>query len=100
MALRVAMRLIRTVKLSLFALVVLSIGVIFSTRHEAQPNVAFGDFIRDVDAGKIEEITISGQQVSGIYRDDKTGFQTYIPATQADLASKLLAKGVKIYARR
>ena len=92
---------IRTVKLSLFALVVLSMGVAIAvSNHEAQPNLAFSDFIRDVDAGKIEEITISGQRVSGIYRDDKTGFQTYIPATQADLASKLLAKGVKIYARR
>ena len=91
---------IRTVKISLFAVVVLSIGVIVSSRHEVQPSIAFGDFMRDVDAGKIEEITISGQRVSGIYRDDKTGFQTYIPATQADLASKLLARGVKIYARR
>jgi len=95
---------IRTVRLSLFALVVLSIGVAIrvrvSGRHEAQPTVAFGNFIRDVDAGKIEEITISGQRISGIYRDDKRGFQTYVPATQADLASTLLAKGVKIYARR
>ena len=91
---------IRTVKISLFAVVVLSIGVIVSSRHEVQPSIAFGDFMRDVDAGKIGEITISGQRVSGTYREDKTGFQTYVPADQRDLAQKLLAKDVKIFARR
>jgi cell division protease FtsH len=95
---------VRAVKLSLFALVVLSIGIAigvsFSSRHKAQPNVAFGDFIRDVDAGKIEEVTISGQMVSGIYRDNGTGFYVYVPADQADLVSKLLHGGVRVFARR
>jgi cell division protease FtsH len=101
---RVAMRLdMRSVKLGVFALVFLFIGVAigasFSTRHEAQPNITFGDFIRDVDAGKVVEITISGQQVSGVYRD-KTGFQTYIPPGTDNLGDKLFANGVKVTARR
>ena len=95
---------VRTVKLGLFALAVLSIGVAIgvslSTRHEAQPNIAFSDFIREAEAGKVEEVTISGRLVAGTYRDHQTGFHTYVPAQEADLASRLLAKGVKVYARR
>ena len=94
---------IRSVRPGLFALVVLfigvAIGVSYSTRDEAPQNIAFSDFVRDVDAGKIKEITISGQLVSGIYRD-KTGFDTHLPAQTDGLVQKLLANGVKVVARR
>jgi hypothetical protein len=93
----------RRVRLGLFALVFLSIGVAIgasvSTLYQAPPNITFGEFIRDVDAGKVVEITVSGQKVSGIYRDE-TGFRTYLPAQTDGLVQELLDKGVRVVARR
>ena len=91
----------RTAKLGLLALLVLSIGVAigvnFSTRFETPLKaVPFRDFMRDVEAGKIEDVTISGQEVSGIYRADKTTFHTYAPAQYEGLANKLDAQGILI----
>ena len=91
----------RTAKLCLFALFVLSIGVAigvkFPTRFETSSKaVPFRDFMRDVEAGKIERVTVAGQKVSGIYRADKETFHTYAPAQYEGLASKLDAQGILI----
>jgi cell division protease FtsH len=58
--------------------------------------VSFSDFMRDVEAGKIEKVTITGQEVSGIYRADKETFHTYAPAQYEGLADGLDAKGILI----
>ena len=50
----------------------------------------------DVEAGKIEEVTITGQKVSGIYRADKETFHTYAPVLYEGLADKLDAQGILI----
>jgi hypothetical protein len=50
----------------------------------------------DVEAGKIEKVTITGQKLSGIYRADKETFHTYAPAQYAGLADKLDAQGILI----
>jgi cell division protease FtsH len=92
----------RTSKLALYTLVVLSIGVAigvsnFSPRVETPSKaVAFRDFMRDVDAGKIERVTITGQKVSGIYRAGRETFQTYAPAQYDGLANRLDGKGILI----
>ena len=91
----------RTAKLGLFALFVLSLGVAiglnYPTRFETPSKaVPFRDFMRDVEAGKIEDVTITGQEVSGVYRADKETFHTYAPAQYEGLANKLDAKGILI----
>ena len=58
--------------------------------------MAFTDFMRDVEAGKIEAVTITGQRVSGIYRADRETFHTYAPAQYEGLADTLSAKGILI----
>jgi TonB family protein len=58
--------------------------------------VRFSDFMRDVEAGKIETVTITGQKVSGVYRADKETFHTYAPAEYEGLASELDAQGILI----
>ena len=92
----------RTAKLALYTLFVLSIGVVigvskFSTRFETPSKaVPFHDFMRDVEAGKIENVTITGQEVSGIYRAGNETFHTYAPAQYDGLANKRDAKGILI----
>ena len=53
----------------------------------------------DVDAGKVEKVTIVGQDVTGIYRADKEAFHTYAPAQYDGLANKLYEKGISINAK-
>jgi cell division protease FtsH len=92
----------RTAKLDLFILLLLAIGVAieawnFSTRFETPSKVvAFRDFMRDVDAGQIEQVTITGQKVSGIYRADNATFHTYAPAQSEGWSNKLDAQGIPI----
>ena len=86
------------------ALLSLSAGLViglnlsdFPTRFVTQSKaVPFRDFMRDVDAGRIEHVTIAGQQVSGIYRADKEAFHTYAPAHYKGLATKLDEAGILI----
>ena len=58
--------------------------------------MTFRDFMRDVDAGKIADVTITGQEVSGIYRVNKQTFHTYAPAQYESLANELDAKGILV----
>lgn len=71
--------------------------LVFPVRFEPQSKaVPFRDFMRDVDAGRIEQVTIAGQQVSGIYRAEKEAFHTYAPAQYKGLATKLDEAGILI----
>ena len=82
-------------------LVIVAVGVWnFSTKFQTQSKaVPFSDFMRDVEAQKIEKVTITGQEVSGIYRADKELFHTYAPAQYEGLANKLDAQGILITAK-
>jgi hypothetical protein len=46
----------------------------YGTTHERP--VAFSDFMADVDSGKVEQVTIAGHELAGIYRTDKERFRT------------------------
>ena len=83
-------------------LVVVAVGVWnFSTKFETPSKlVAFSDFMRDVEAGKIEKVTITGQEISGIFKADKETFHTYAPAQYEGLANKLDRTGHPDYRQR
>jgi len=93
-----------TLKSLLFwmVLVVVAVGVWnFSTKFQTQSKqVPFSDFMRDVEAGRIEKVTITGQEISGIFKaDDKETFHTYAPGQYEGLANKLDAQGILITAK-
>ena len=94
---------LKTARLTLAALFIASVGVAvallnFSARFHSKP-VSFPDFMRDVVAGRIGEVTIAGQRVSGIYRGDREGFHTYAPPHYANLARDLNAQGILVIRR-
>ena len=62
-------------------LVVVAVGVWnFSNRFQSpSKTVPFSDFMTDVEDGKVEKVTITGQEIRGIYRADKETFHTYAP---------------------
>jgi cell division protease FtsH len=82
-------------------LVVVAVGVWnFSTKFQTQSKtVPFSDFMRDVEAGRIEKVTITGQEISGIFKADKENFHTYVPSQYEGLANKLDAQGILIVAK-
>ena len=82
-------------------LVVVALGVWnFSSKFQSPSKlVAFSDFMTDVEASKIEKVTITGQDINGIYRADKETFHTYAPNQYEGLANQLIAKGILVTAK-
>jgi cell division protease FtsH len=82
-------------------LVVVAVAVWnFSTRFQTQSkSVPFSEFMTDVEAGKVEKVAITGQEINGSYRADKETFHTYAPAQYEGLANKLIEKGILVTAK-
>ncbi len=69
----------------------------FSQPQLPQEEVAFSDFIKAVEEGKVEEVTIQGNNIKGKFTD-KREFKTFTP-NDPTLIPLLREKGVKIVAR-
>ena len=62
-----------------------------------QSQLAFSDFLNEVEAGRVTEVTIQGNNISGRLNDGKA-FGTYAP-NDPGLVGKLQSKGVRITAQ-
>ncbi len=60
-------------------------------------SVAYSDFMADAKAGRISDVTIKGQEVSGHYTSGGEGFKARIPANE-NVVDRLDGTGVKITA--
>jgi cell division protease FtsH len=91
-----------TLKRVLFWMVLVVVGVLvwnFSTTFQTHERpVAFSDFMADVDSGKVEQVTITGHEIAGIYRTDKESFWTYAPSQYEGLANQLIERGILVTA--
>jgi cell division protease FtsH len=92
-----------TLKSLVFWLVLVVVAVAvwnFSTRFQnREVPLPFSDFMAAVETGKVDKVTITGQEVTGIYRSDKETFRTYAPAQYDGLANKLIEKGISVNAK-
>ena len=68
---------------------------IFNQPLDNQSDVIFSEFMDQVESGKISEVTIQGDRVSGKYTDGSS-FQTMTPSKDQDLVRVLREKGVRI----
>ena len=68
---------------------------IFNQPLNNQSDVIFSEFMDQVESGKISEVTIQGDRVSGKYTDGSS-FQTMTPSKDQDLVRVLREKGVRI----
>ncbi len=66
-------------------------------QRAAGVDIAYSQFISEVDQGHVRSVVIAGQQIAGNYTDG-TSFQTYAPQDPA-LVQKLEDKGVTITAK-
>jgi cell division protease FtsH len=60
-------------------------------------NMAYSDFLNEVNAGHVRDVTIQGRIVTGQLGDGRS-FQTYTPEDPS-LVSKLTERGVRVVAR-
>ncbi|HSL24295.1 MAG TPA: ATP-dependent zinc metalloprotease FtsH [Vicinamibacterales bacterium] len=94
-----------TVKSLLFWMVLVVVGVLiwnFSTGFQGpdQP-MTFSDFIAKVDAGEVEEVTITGNEISGTLKVGVNNkFRTYAPPQYEGLGNKLLEKNIQVKAQK
>jgi len=86
-------------------MVLVVVGVLiwnFSTGFQGpdQP-MTFSDFIAKVDAGEVEEVTITGNEITGTLKVGvDTKFRTYAPPQYEGLGNKLLEKNVDVKAQK
>jgi cell division protease FtsH len=60
-----------------------------------EKEVNFSQFMSDVGAGNVHEVTLDGQQVKGKYRDG-SAFHSTVPANYPDMFKTLNDKGVSV----
>ena len=68
-----------------------------SKQDDASAELAFSDFLGEVESGQIRDVTIAGRQIQGHYADGRT-FSTYSPDDPA-LVDRLRAANVRISAK-
>src|SRR5690606_23151586 len=70
----------------------------FYTPTESARSLDYTEFIRAVNAGRVAQVTIVGEQEVQGRMVDGTEFTTYIPPNLTNLADDLIAKGVRVSA--
>jgi cell division protease FtsH len=91
-----------TLKSLLFWMVLVVVGVlIWNVSTKLQQNeqpVRFSDFMASAEAGKIQSVVITGQDVTGVTTDSES-FHTYAPEQYEGLVNKLIDRGVVVQAK-
>ena len=80
-------------------LLVLALVTLFQnpSQRAASQDVGYGQFLSEVDAGRVASVVISGPDIHGTLTDGRT-FQTYAP-NDPTLISRLSQKGVNFSAK-
>jgi cell division protease FtsH len=76
-------------------MILIALFNIFNQPLGSQSEVIFSEFMNQVEGGKITEVTIQGDLISGKYVDGSS-FQTMTPPKDQDLIRILREKGVRI----
>jgi cell division protease FtsH len=88
--------------LALWVIIALLLVVLFNlfqpgTTHTSATQVAYSDFIGEVNNGRVRDVVIQGRTVSGQLTDGRS-FQTYTPEDPS-LVGRLTDKGVRVIAK-
>ena len=88
------------IKTAVFWVVLICVAVLLWTvvrtgRAQPEKELDFTEFVGNIEAGKVKEVVVTGNEVSGKLKDDNSPFKTVIPANYPDIYSLLLEKGVR-----
>ncbi len=91
-----------TIRSLAFWMVLVVVGVLvwnFSTKYQASAKpLSFSEFMASVDAGQVERVTITGNDINGVTKTQEA-FRTYAPPQYEGLANKLIERNVVVTAR-
>ena len=91
-----------TLKSLVFWMALVVIGVLvwnLSTQFQAtHKSLTFTEFMASVDAGQIDRVTITGNEITGVDKGNEN-FRTYAPGQYEGLANRLLERNVILSAR-
>lgn len=77
-------------------IILISVFNNFGPRRDVDEKITYSSFINDVKQGNVRSVTITEQNVSGTYQNNKV-FETYLPMTQdPGLMQTMLDKGVVV----
>ncbi len=80
------------------SLVIVLVYHLFNQPKSSQETIIYSKFIATVNEGKVAEVTIQGDNITGKYKDGKTAFKTFAPKDNA-MITLLQEKGVQIAAK-
>src|SRR6202451_4714157 len=81
----------------IIVVVVLFWTVVHSTKSRPDAQLSYTQLMNDVNAGKIKSVTISGNDLHGVYKDDNQELRAVLPNVHQTLDDAMLAKGVDIH---
>lgn len=67
-----------------------------STPAPTARDIAYSDFVHEVDAGQVSQVSIQGSELKGVTTDDQR-FQTHLPE-DSTLIPNLVSKNVRVLA--
>jgi cell division protease FtsH len=85
---------------AVIAVLLIALFNLFQTPQQrgASREIAYSEFLSDVDNGRVKSVTIAGQRITGSYSDSSATFQTFSPGDPS-LVERLENRGVTINAR-
>ncbi|MBO6717567.1 MAG: ATP-dependent zinc metalloprotease FtsH [Rhizobiaceae bacterium] len=89
--------------LALWAIIAVLLIALFNLFQSPQQRgssreIAYSEFLQQLDNGRIQSVTITGDRITGTYSDSNVGFQTYSPG-DTTLVQRLEDRGVTINVR-
>ncbi len=80
----------------LVCLAVLLFAVVRSGQGPSEKQISFTQFLNDVQQGQVKEVTITGNDVHGLYKAPNQALRTYIPTNYPDVYNELIKNGVSV----
>src|SRR5277367_1906478 len=81
----------------IIVVVVLFWTVVHNTKARPDAQLSYTQLMNDVNASKIKSVSISGNDLHGVYKDDNQELHSVIPNVHQNLDDAMLAKGVDIH---
>jgi cell division protease FtsH len=85
---------------AIIAVLLVALFSMFQTQGErtSSSELAYSDFVKAVDAGRVRQVDITGNRARGTFADTGSVFQTYLPVVDDSLMNKLQDKNVMVQA--
>jgi len=80
----------------LICVAVLLFAVVHSSQAPKEQQLSFTQFLDRVQEGQVSEVTITGNEVHGLFQGGSTGLATFIPTNYPDVYNQLRDKKVNV----